>query len=147
MTIRSRRQVGSRWGAARASYPLLRTRTNNLQSHATLEHKQLEDRMFYVTISDSTRRRSSISAVRAACARTVITTRGKTGDGGDGELRNRYTLSTIGVGARARFGRRSHVEIVGAHALGGNPGAGALGFNADGHSNDDRLWIVGSMSF
>jgi len=66
---------------------------------------------------------------------------------GDPGLRDQYVIKGYGLGARVHIGSRVQVELVDARKLGRNPGAGAMGQDADGRASNNRVWFVSTVSF
>jgi hypothetical protein len=62
-------------------------------------------------------------------------------------MRNAYWLKGGGMGLRAKIARVVQLELIGARKIGTNPGANALGQDADGLSDRDRLWFIASAFF
>lgn len=60
---------------------------------------------------------------------------------------NTYNLQGMGVGARAQFGNRGSIELLLARKLASNPGATAMGLNADGLDKTYRFWLNAALQF
>jgi hemolysin activation/secretion protein len=66
---------------------------------------------------------------------------------GNPNLRNDYTLSGWGLGIRGQIAQTAQFEFVWARKIGSNPGVSLTGLDADGHSDKDRVWLVGTVFF
>jgi hemolysin activation/secretion protein len=66
---------------------------------------------------------------------------------GNPGLRNEYTLMGWGLGTRLQVTQRVQIEVVGATKIGENPGRSATGLDADGRSDQSRVWLYGTLFF